>query len=50
METKSKTGEFNLDFPGATIICDSDKKRESIIKYLSGKQDAFDVCIDSSID
>ncbi len=50
METKSKTGEFNLDFPGATIICDSEKKRESIINYLSGRQDAFDVCIDSSSD
>ena len=42
----TKTGEFNLDFPGATIICDTDKKRASILNYLVGKQDDFDVNVD----
>lgn len=34
---------FDLNFPGATIICDSEEKREVLLKYLNGKSTSIDL-------
>lgn len=39
----TKTGEFNLDFPGATLICDTEQKKEALKDYLNGKADVVDI-------
>ena len=44
----AKTGNFNLDFPGANIICDSFQKRESILNFVNGKSNDIDVTLFSS--
>lgn len=39
----SKTGEFDLNFPGATIICDTQEKKLAILNYLNGRSPNFDL-------
>lgn len=39
----SKTGEFDLNFPGATIICDTLEKKRAILDYLNSKSPNFDL-------
>lgn len=38
-----KTGSFDLNFPGARMICDSPQKRESLLKYINGDADSYEV-------
>lgn len=39
----SKTGEFDLNFPGATIICDTQEKKLAILNYLNGRSPNFNL-------
>lgn len=38
-----KSGHFNLNFPGATIICDTLEKRKALVKYLKGEANSIDI-------
>lgn len=42
-----KTGEFDLNFLGATIICDTLEKKNAILEYLNGGKSDFDIDITS---
>lgn len=44
----TKTGSFDLNFPGATIICDTPQKRASLLRYLEGDADSIDVDLSRS--
>lgn len=39
----AKTGSFDLNFPGAKIICDSPLKRESLLKYFNREMSSYEV-------
>lgn len=39
----AKTGSFDLNFPGANLICDTPQKRESLLKYINGDADSYEV-------
>lgn len=39
----SKTGEFDLNFPVATIICDTQEKNLAILNYLNGRSPNFNL-------
>lgn len=44
----AKSGNFNLDFPGANIICDTSQKREAILDFVKGKSNNIDVSLSAS--
>lgn len=44
----AKSGNFDLNFPGARIICDSIRKREAIIQYLNGDTSSIEVNLSHS--
>lgn len=44
----SRTGQFNLSFPGASIICDSQEKREALLKYLNNENDSIETKVSFS--
>lgn len=39
----AKTGSFDLNFPGAKMVCDSPQKRASLLKYLNGESNSYAV-------
>ena len=39
----AKTGSFDLNFPGAKLICDTPQKRASLLNYLNGQAQSIDV-------
>lgn len=40
-----KTGNFNLNFPGAQIVCDSEEKRTAVLDFLNGKSDFIEIAM-----
>lgn len=45
----AKTGSFDLNFPGAKLICDTPQKRASLLRYLNGQAQSIDVPLSNSI-
>lgn len=39
----AKTGSFDLNFPGARMVCDSPLKRASLLSYINGERNSYDV-------
>lgn len=39
----AKTGNFDLNFPGAHIICDTQDKRNALVSFLTGKTNSIDL-------
>lgn len=44
----AKSGNFDLNFPGARIICDSEQKREALLKYLNRNSTGIEVNLSHS--
>ena len=38
-----KTGSFDLNFPGARLVCDTPQKRASLLNYINGDANTYEV-------
>ena len=39
----ARTGNFDLNFPGAHIVCDTQDKRKALQLFLTGESNSFEI-------